>query len=112
MVVQGAEVLTNSASLGTFTYAPLYHAQTRQMARFNAIANVRPYIQASTGAYSYAIDSNGKFLYRTTKTGLNHQFLTIQSNKTQTIFSKFGEWVVFVSLILVGTLLVRAYARN
>lgn len=112
MVVQGAEVLTNSASLGTFTNAPLYHAQTRQMARFNAIANARPYIQASTGAYSYAINANGTFIYRTTKTGLNHQFLTIQSNKNQTIFSKFGEWVVFVSLILVGTLLVRAYARK
>jgi apolipoprotein N-acyltransferase len=112
MVVQGAEVLTNSASLGTFTNAPLYHAQTRQMARFNAIANARPYVQASTGAYSYAIDSNGKFVFRTTKTGLNHQFLSIQTNKAYTWYSKLGEWVVLASLILTITLLVRAYSRK
>lgn len=112
MVVQGAEVLTNSASLGTFTNAPLYHAQTRQMARFNAIANARPYIQASTGAYSYAIDSNGQFVFRTTKTGLNHQFLNIQTNKVYTWYSKLGEWVVLASMILTITLLVRTYSRK
>lgn len=112
MVSQGAEVLTNSASLGTFTNAPLYHAQTRQMARFNAVANARPYIQASTGAYSYAIDSNGKFVFRTTKTGINHQLVDIKTNKTYTLFSILGEWVVFASLVLTITLLVRAYARK
>lgn len=112
MVTQGSEVLTNSASLGTFTYAPLYHAQTRQMARFNAIANARPYIQASTGAYSYAIDSNGKFIFRTTATGLNHQFLNIKTNKNFTLYSKLGEWVVFISLILTIVLLVRTYSRK
>lgn len=112
MVVQGAEVLTNSASLGTFTDAPLYHAQTRQMARFNAIANARPYLQASTGAYSYAIDSDGEFVFRTTKTGLNHQYLSIQTNKAYTWYSKLGEWVVLVSMILTITLLVRAYSRS
>lgn len=112
MVIQGAEVLTNSASLGTFTYAPLYHAQTRQMARFNAIANARPYIQASTGAYSYAIDQNGKFVFRTTKTGLNHQQINVETNKNLTWYSRLGEWVALVSLIIIATLLVRAYSRK
>lgn len=112
MVYQGAEVLTNSASLGTFTYAPLYHAQTRQMARFNAIANARPYVQASTGAYSYAIDSNGEFVFRTTKTGLNHQVVNIKTNKSYTIYSKLGEWVVYLSLALTIVILVRAYAKK
>lgn len=112
MVAQGAEVLTNSASLGTFTYAPLYHAQSRQMARFDAIANARPFIQASTGAYSYFIDHNGEFTYRTTKTGLSFKELEIQTNTNLTWYSRFGEWVVFVSLILTTVLLVRAHTRK
>jgi apolipoprotein N-acyltransferase len=112
MVTQGAEILTNSASLGTFTYAPLYHSQSRQMARFDAIANARPFVQASTGAYSYFIDQNGKFIYRTTKTGLSFKQLEMQTNKNLTWYSRFGEWVVFVSLILTIVLLVRAYARK
>ena len=112
MVVQGAEVLTNSASLGTFTHAPLYHAQSRQMARFDAIANARPFVQASTGAFSYFIDSNGKFIYRTTKTGLGFKQVEINTNKNITLYSKLGEWVSLLSFVLVITLVVKSYARK
>lgn len=112
MVVQGAEVLTNSASLGTFTKAPLYHAQSRQMARFDAIANARPFVQASTGAYSYFIDNNGKFIYRTTKTELNYKQIDIKTNKTKTPYSVLGEWVVLLSFVGIIALLVKSYTNK
>lgn len=112
MTRQGAEIITNSASLGTFTNAALYHAQTRQMARFDAIANARPFVQASTGAYSYYIDHNGKFIYRTTHKELNFKQIPVLTNTKKTIYTIAGEWVVLFSFTLIITLLVRSYIHK
>lgn len=108
----GATILTNSAALAMFTHAPLYHAQSRQMARFHAIANAKPFIQASEGAYSYAIDSNGRFVFRTNQIGQHFELVSIQINSQRTLYTLLGEWLAIVCTIVVAILIVKTYHKR
>lgn len=102
LALGGAQLLTNSASLGIFTGAPLYHAQSRQFARFLAVANARPYVQAAAGAYSYIIDSDGQYRVKTQdfKTGYGYAEVGLVSSRT--VYTLLGEWTVAASLVIVG----------
>ncbi len=59
---QGANILTNSASLSFMNEGSMYHTYARNMARFQAVSNDRPFIQASRSGQSYIIDRNGTVL--------------------------------------------------
>ncbi len=106
---QGAQVLTNSASLGIFTKAPLYHQQSRQFAHFIAISNARPYVQAASGAYSYIIDSNGNFVERTKdfKTEAGSAELALLQGRT--LYTIAGEWVAWISIIILIVFCIGIY---
>lgn len=108
----GAQILTNSAALAMFTNAPLYHAQSRQMARFHAIANAKPFIQASEGAYSYAIDSNGHFVFRTNQIGQHFESVTLLTNSQKTLYSILGEWLALLCGVFVVALIVNSYRKH
>lgn len=108
----GAQILTNSAALAMFTNAPLYHAQSRQMARFHAIANARPFVQASEGAYSYVIDSNGHFVFRTNKIGQHFESVTLLTNSQKTLYSILGEWLALLCGVFVVALIVNSYRKH
>ena len=98
LVNGGAEIMTNSASLGAFTDATLYHAQSRQFAHFMAVANSRPFVQSAGGAYSFVIDNNGDFVSQTDNLGTNYDSVTLQVTKSKTPYTVLGEWVIFFSL--------------
>lgn len=68
----GAEVLVNSASLSFLTSKSLYHVYAHNMARYQAVSNNRPFIQASRSGESYIIDNQGRFItsYRGDETKL------------------------------------------
>lgn len=105
---QGAEVLVNGASQVDFVAEESFHEQTKQIARFNAVANAKPFIQASRGGRSYVIDGNGRFLLDTGRPGLFISSARIESSKTRTPYTLVGEWVVVASvLMLAGTFLAR-----
>lgn len=112
MAKQGAQLLTNSAAIGTFGNAVMYHQQTRQMARFEAVANAKPFIQASEGGYSYIVDKNGRFILRTTQRGMAVGISDIELSDTTTFYSYVGEWVVCLSFVLVMALVVKSYASD
>ncbi len=59
---QGAKVLTNSASLSFLDHSSVYHVYARNMARFQAVSNNRPFIQASRSGESYIMDNQGRIL--------------------------------------------------
>ncbi len=106
---EDAQVFTNSASLGIFTKAPLYHEQSRQFARFIAISNARPYVQAASGAYSYIIDSNGNFVVRTNDFHTEAGSAEIALVRIRTFYSMVGEWVVGLSMVILIAFGIWAY---
>jgi len=95
----GAEVLTNSASLLIFNKSDAYFKQSLMMARFHAIANNRTYIQATKGASAFALDSNGKYLI--SPSGIETKFIDFEfsANKQTTLYNFLGEWFLIVSLL-------------
>lgn len=59
MTQDGADILVNSASLSFLTTKSLYHVHARNMARFQAVSNNRPFVQASRSGESYILDNQG-----------------------------------------------------
>lgn len=94
----GAEVLTNSASLLVFNNSKTYFKQSLQMARFHAVANNRPFIQSSAGASSYAFDSDGRFIVFPEGTDSKFVDFTFQPKSKKTPYTIFGEWVLVLAL--------------
>jgi apolipoprotein N-acyltransferase len=60
----GADILTNSASLAFLLPNSIYHTYARNMARFQAVSNNKAFIQASRSGQSYIIDNQGSFVAR------------------------------------------------
>ncbi|MEI6481279.1 MAG: nitrilase-related carbon-nitrogen hydrolase [Candidatus Saccharibacteria bacterium] len=55
----GADILINSASLAFLKPHSRYHVYARNMARFHAVSNNKPLVQASRSGESYTITSQG-----------------------------------------------------
>lgn len=108
----GAEVLTNSASLSSMGIDKLYFQQAQQMARFQAVANARPFAQAARGGESYILDKDGAFIAQTNTDTTQYIEAPINSNARRTIYSIVGEWTLLLAAILVGLLArMRVYKR-
>ncbi len=58
----GADVLVNSASLSFFSNKSFYHTFAFNMARYHAVSNRKPFVQASRSGESYILDRQGKIL--------------------------------------------------
>lgn len=58
----GADILTNSASLAFLQPTSLYHVYARNMARYQAVSNNKPFVQASRSGQSYILDNQGRTL--------------------------------------------------
>lgn len=67
MTQKGADVLVNSASLAFLQNKSMYHTYARNMARFHAVSNNRPFVQASRSGQSFILDAQGKTLIEYTK---------------------------------------------
>ncbi len=106
LVAEGAQILTNSASLSIFAGAQSYHNQAQQMARFMAVANARPFVQATDGSYSFIVDSNGQWLAKSSQDQLEDINAMVKLNNTKTLYSIYGEWVYYLSI---GVLIVQIY---
>lgn len=99
LVRGGAQILTNSASLSIFAGAS-YHSQAGQMARFMAVSNARPFVQATDGSYSFVIDSNGQLLARSNQKDMQLLSVMVTTNSRRTIYTLLGEWVVWLSTVI------------
>jgi apolipoprotein N-acyltransferase len=109
---QGAEVLTNSASLSTFNGSRAYFRQSLQMARFHAVANNRPFIQSTKGAPAFVLDKNGSFIIR--PTGMDTKFIDfqLQTEHAKTVYTQYGDWPLFISWLWVGGIGVAALSKK
>ena len=65
MAKEGANILTNSASLSLLKTASLYQVAEIYENHFHAIANAKPFVQASRSGDAYILSSDGKVLAHT-----------------------------------------------
>lgn len=79
---QGADVLTNSASLALVKEASLYHPYEYYQGRLHAVANARPFVQATRSGYSYIFSSDGTLLAGTNRKGLITATVSLQPKQT------------------------------
>ncbi len=102
-VASGAELLTNSASLVMFANAPTYHTQAQQIARFIAVSNARTFVQSAKAGSSTIIDHNGSVRASTTQANPSLITADIMTNRTKTLYSQLGEWVLMASAVVIIT---------
>ncbi len=100
----GATVLTNSASLGIFN-SVLFTFQHHGLAKFMAVANARPFLQASNDATAFALDHNGRMLAKVSP--VNVREIKVSTNTRRTPHTLLGEWPVYAGFVVMA-----AYALN
>ena len=103
LVRDGAELLTNSASLSIFEKSYSYHQQTQQIARFMAVATNRPFAQSTDGSYSYIIDKDGNYLVKSEQTKLEMISAEVSPGLHRTVYDYLGEWVLVLSVVVLLT---------
>ena len=102
LALNGSEVFINTASIASMGLDGFYFEQSKQMVRFQAVANSREFIQSSRGGQSYQISRNGEFLAQSNGKKTQYLSIDIQTDNTITIYTKFGEWVLAVSALAMG----------
>jgi len=80
---EGADVLTNSASLSLLETAGLYRVQEMYQNRFHAIANAKPFVQSARSGEAYIISSDGHVIASASdKSRLLEATVPVQSKRT------------------------------
>jgi len=102
MTKKGANILVDSSELDILRNSPNFFNQTRQIARFQTIANSRPFVQATYGGYSYIFDANGNTKTETTNFDTNIISETVKTSSRVTVYSKYGEIIVPISIIVLA----------
>jgi len=101
LVNDGAEVLTNSASLIIFNRSKAYFEQSLSMAQFHSTANQRTYIQASKGAPAFVLDKNGNYIVSPVSIDSKFTDFSFYKNDSKTFYTRFGEWILYCCVIVV-----------
>ncbi len=110
LVRQGATVLTNSASLDIFRGSRLFNMQHRGLAKFIATANARPFLQSSNNWPAFGLSQNGRQLAQLQPVG--HTQVQITNNKTQTVYTHFGDWPAYVGGLWMAADIVAKLGRR
>ena len=107
----GAEILVNSASQIIFKNRSFFLSQVKTMARFQAIGNARPFLQASNGGQSFLINSRGKIVAETASFKNQILFVKVSPSKDKTFHTRFGDWpfVIGVLVLIISTFRSRKF---
>lgn len=92
---QHADILVNSASLGIIS-SRQFLEQTKSLARFNAVANNRPFIQAARNGTSLIVQPSGKFERQPKTETIDYLESSVTIPHDMTAYSRFNE--VFIML--------------
>lgn len=99
---QGATVLVSSSSLAVLRDRATFAAQIQQMIRFQAVANGKPMVVASRGSKSYIVAADGAFRYEAPNKDSQLGEATVEPTSGRTPYTVLGEWLVWVSLVILG----------
>lgn len=92
LVNQGANILVNSASQSIFKGSWLFVDQMKNMAKFQAVANNRPLVQAANSGYSFFINADGKIIKQTSTLDTQIISAEVLPVKTKTPITVMGDW--------------------
>ena len=62
------------------------------MARFHAVANNRPFIQATIGAPGFVIDSDGRYILAPDGSATEFADFSFTPKNNKTLYTKYGDW--------------------
>lgn len=105
----GANLFTNSASLGIFD-SPLFTLQHEGLAKFMAVANARSFVQSSNSGNAFVVSQNGRMQAKTSPLGQVEEKVGLNSHKT--VYTIIGEWPVFLGLLFFAARTVKALYRR
>lgn len=112
LTAEGSDILTNSASLIVFTRGTIYRAQNERWARFHALANARPFVQAGRGGDSYIMSASGTLLRQTRGDGIALEGASVRVPTLRTPYTLMGDKVLaLLSLLVLAGLLHRSISR-
>ena len=109
-VREGANVLTNSASLTTFKGSTVFAWEQQSMGRFMAVANSRYFLQSANSASAYAYDNNGKKLGQVRD--IQSLDLSVSTNNQKTLYDDIGEVMVWLGGVIVAYGVIRPLVQR
>ena len=100
MTKKEAELLVVVSSDAPFHGNRNLLVQNLAMSKFRAVENRRYFIQATNMGYSFILDPKGRVISGEFEKGNKLIFNQILLLKKKTVYNKFGDWIVFFSLII------------
>ena len=101
MTKAGAEFLVVVSSDAPFHGSKTLLAQNLAMSKLRAIENRRYFAQATNMGYSFLLNSKGEIVVKTPQLGNEILFSDIYLSNKKTIYTKFGDWVIILSTVIV-----------
>jgi apolipoprotein N-acyltransferase len=97
---QGANILTNSASL-TFTQdSSILQGQLKETLHFISLANYKPMLVSSRAGHSYIFAANGTVVSATKDVNNNVIYGSIHPTNGRTLYDYLGEYFLLISLVI------------
>lgn len=109
----GAEILTNSASLSHLAYSPQYHQEAFLMAKYHAVSNSRPFVQSTRSGQSLILSADGEVLSETSSTKSSKIISAeVQTRSVVTFASWASDYVLLLASAPLLFLLYRRKGKN
>lgn len=112
MTKKGAEVLIVVSSDAPFHGSKSLLTQNLAMSKLRAIENRRYFAQATNMGYSFLLNSKGEIVVKTSQLGNEILFSDISLLNKKTIYTKFGDWFVILSTVMMLFTLILWYNRR
>lgn len=112
MTKKGAEVLIVVSSDAPFHGSKSLLTQNLAMSKLRAIENRRYFAQATNMGYSFLLNPKGEIVAKTSQLGNDILFSDISLLNKKTIYTKFGDWFVILSTVMVILTLILWYNKR
>lgn len=101
LVLKGATILVNPASYAVFDDSSLLSLQSKMIVRVRAIELDRYVVVSGNSTDSFIVSNQGEVVALVDPNqNLSIAIVEIFANKHQTLFARFGEWIVYVSFFI------------
>lgn len=95
-----SQILFNMASLGFAHGSSVLNSQIESIAQIRAVESGRFFIRATNKGLSYIIDNKGNFIAKTPKIGNQIFYGRVYPIKKETLYVKYGDWILIFALII------------
>ncbi len=108
----GAEFLVVVSSDAPFHGSKALLAQNLAMSKLRAVENRRYFAQATNMGYSFLLDPKGKIVVKSNELGNKILFADVQFLNKKTIYTKLGDWPIFLSTIILLLTMILCYNKK